>query len=156
MLKLIIIIILLTGLDQIIKVLISSLFTLGTSKEIINNFFYLTYVQNDGAAWSLFSNQTLMLILIAVIALVIIYNQFIKNKQLNKIDIILLSMLIAGILGNLIDRIIYGYVIDYLDFRIFNYNFPVFNLADTLIVLATIALLIKTYKEEKHGKIQST
>lgn len=65
-------------------------------------------------------------------------------------------MLIAGILGNLIDRIIYGYVIDYLDFRIFNYNFPVFNLADTLIVLATIALLIKTYKEEKHGKIQST
>ncbi|MBQ4633820.1 MAG: signal peptidase II [Bacilli bacterium] len=156
MLKLIIIIILLTGLDQMIKVLISSLFALGTSKEIINNFFYLTYVQNDGAAWSLFSNQTLMLILIAVIALVIIYNQFIKNKQLNKIDIILLSMLIAGILGNLIDRIIYGYVIDYLDFRIFNYNFPVFNLADTLIVLATIALLIKTYKEEKHGKIQST
>ena len=81
---------------------------------------------------------------------------FIKDKKLSKLDIVLLSMLIAGIMGNLIDRVIYGYVIDYLDFYIFGYNFPVFNLADTLIVLSAIALFIKSLKEEYNGKIHSS
>ena len=58
-------------------------------------------------------------------------------------------MLLAGIIGNLIDRIIYGYVIDFLDFTIFNYNYPIFNIADTFIVIGILILIILSFKENK-------
>ena len=64
------------------------------------------------------------------------------NKVLNKYLMINYSMLIGGIIGNMIDRIIYGYVIDYLSFNIFGYSFPIFNLADTFIVVSIIMLLL--------------
>ena len=64
-------------------------------------------------------------------------------------------MLISGIIGNMVDRIRFGYVIDYLDFNIFGYDYPVFNLADSLIVVAMILMLIKSLKEEHNAKIQS-
>ena len=97
-------------------------------KNIINNFFNLTLVHNDGAAWSILSGNRLLLIFISLIALIIIYYLFIKDKDLKKIDILTYGMLIGGIIGNLFDRIIYGYVIDFLDFNIFNYNYPVIKL----------------------------
>lgn len=153
MINILIITIIFTVFDQLIKLIITNYFSLGESLEIIKNFFYLTNVHNYGAAWSILTNQVFLLIMIAIVALVIIYSSFIKNKNLTKSDTLLLGMLISGILGNLIDRIVYGYVIDYLDFYIFNYNFPVFNLADTLIVISAILLFIKSLKEEKNGKI---
>lgn len=156
MISLIIIAMILTGVDQIIKMIISNTLVLNESIKVIKEFFYITNVHNYGAAWSILSNQVWLLIIIAVIALIVIYMSFIKDKKLSKLDIVLLSMLIAGIMGNLIDRVIYGYVIDYLDFYIFGYNFPVFNLADTLIVLSAIALFIKSLKEEYNGKIHSS
>ena len=65
-------------------------------------------------------------------------------------------MLIGGIIGNLIDRIVHGYVIDYLDFKIFNYNFPIFNIADTLIVISIIiigiSLIVGEYREQNRNK----
>jgi len=153
MINILIITIIFTVFDQLIKLIITNYFSLGESLEIIKNFFYLTNVHNYGAAWSILTNQVFLLIMIAIVALVIIYSSFIKNKNLTKSDTLLLGMLISGILGNLIDRIVYGYVIDYLDFYIFNYNFPIFNLADTLIVISAILLFIKSLKEEKNGKI---
>lgn len=156
MISLIIIAMILTGIDQIIKMIISNTLVLNESIKVIKEFFYITNVHNYGAAWSILNNQVWLLIIIAVIALIVIYMSFIKDKKLSKLDIVLLSMLIAGIIGNLIDRVIYGYVIDYLEFYIFGYNFPVFNLADTLIVLSAIALFIKSLKEEYNGKIHSS
>lgn len=153
MINILIITIIFTVFDQLIKLIMTNYFSLGESLEIIKNFFYLTNVHNYGAAWSILTNQVFLLIMIAIVALVIIYSSFIKNKNLTKSDTLLLGMLISGVLGNLIDRIVYGYVIDYLDFYIFNYNFPVFNLADTLIVISAILLFIKSLKEEKNGKI---
>lgn len=153
MINILIITTIFTVFDQLIKVIITNYFSLGESLEIIKDFLYLTNVHNYGAAWSILTNQVFLLIMIAIVALVIIYTSFIKNKNLTKSDTLLLGMLISGILGNLIDRIVYGYVIDYLDFYIFNYNFPVFNLADTLIVISAILLFIKSLKEEKNGKI---
>ena len=63
-------------------------------------------------------------------------------------DVMIHSMLIGGIIGNMIDRIIHGYVIDFLSFNIFGYNFPVFNLADTFIVLSIILLIARVIKED--------
>ena len=145
----------LTFLDQIIKAIVSNKIILTENIEIIPNFFSITHVHNYGAAWSILSNKGFLLILVAVIALIVIYFFLIKNKTLKKIDIVLISMLIAGIIGNMIDRIRFGYVIDYLDFYIFGYDYPVFNLADILIVISIIILMIKTLKEEKNAKVQS-
>ena len=147
--------IILIGFDQIIKIIISNKLSLNESKTIISNFFNITNAHNYGAAWSILNNKSIFLIIIGIVALTIIYLYFIKNKKINKIDSILISMLIAGIIGNMIDRIRLGYVIDYLDFYIFGYDYPVFNLADILIVVSMILMTIKSIKEEHNAKVQS-
>ena len=151
----ILLIVILTGLDQIIKYLLPKFVLLNESKEIIKNFFYITNVNNYGAAWSTFYNHRILLIIISLLAILIIYKTFIKSSKLTKLNSLLLGMLYSGVLGNLLDRIFRGYVIDYLDFKIFGYDYPVFNLADILIVLGIIGLLIKSFKEEKNGKVFS-
>lgn len=147
---------LLIVIDQVVKILVISKLALQQSITIINNFFNITYVRNTGAAWSILSGNVLLLIMISVLALVAIYYYLIKDKDLNKIDIVSYSMLIGGIIGNLIDRIVHGYVIDYLDFKIFNYNFPIFNIADTLIVISIIiigiSLIVGEYREQNRNK----
>lgn len=147
---------LLVVIDQIVKILVINKMALQQSIIVINNFFNITYVRNTGAAWSILSGNVLLLIMISVLALVTIYYYLIKDKDLNKIDIVSYSMLIGGIIGNLIDRIVHGYVIDYLDFKIFNYNFPIFNIADTLIVISIIiigiSLIVGEYREQNRNK----
>ena len=147
---------LLIVIDQIVKILVINKMALQQSIIVINNFFNITYVRNTGAAWGILSGNVLLLIMISVLALVTIYYYLIKDKDLNKIDIVSYSMLIGGIIGNLIDRIVHGYVIDYLDFKIFNYNFPIFNIADTLIVISIIiigiSLIVGEYREQNRNK----
>ena len=129
-------------LDQVLKLLVITNMNLFDSINIIDNFFNITYVRNNGAAWSILSGNTLLLIFISLIALVLIYYYFIKDKKLNKLENISYSLLIGGTIGNLIDRLFRGYVIDYLDFKIFGYNFPVFNFADICIVIGIILICI--------------
>lgn len=136
--------------DQIIKILISNNLELYNSIEIIENFFNITYVKNIGAAFSILNGNVVFLILVSILALIAIYFLLLKNKKFNKIQTILYSLLLGGIIGNLIDRIFRGYVIDYLDFTIFNYKFPVFNFADICIVISAIILLLISIKEEKN------
>ncbi len=132
-------------IDQIVKILVSNYLILGQTIKIINNFFYLTYVQNKGAAFSILIGYRYILIIITFIFLYYLYKCIKKQKSLNKLEIISYGLLLGGIIGNLIDRIIYGYVIDYFDFMIFNYNFPIFNLADSFIVIGCIILVINSY-----------
>ena len=134
--------------DQLIKYAVTSIFSFGESLNIISDFFSITLLKNTGAAFSILSSNTIFLIIISLLALILIYVFFIKDKKLNKLDTWLYGMLIGGILGNLIDRIIHGYVIDYLDFDIF--NFPVFNFADMLIVISIILIIVSIIKGEKN------
>ncbi len=118
---------------------------------VIKDFFSLTLVFNDGAAWSLFSGRTLFLIIItAVVSLLTIYQILYKSRT--KFATISGSIFVGGIIGNLIDRIETGRVIDFLDFNIFGYNFPIFNLADTFIFIGVITLSIALYLEERNEK----
>lgn len=142
-------------LDQIIKYLVSTKMVLNETIEIIDNFFHLTYVRNTGAAFSILEGNQIFLIIVAVLAVILVYIFLIKDKKLNKLEIGLYSLLISGIIGNLIDRIVHNYVIDYLDFKIFNYNAPIFNAADIYIVVSCIIIGILVLKEEFYDRNKS-
>jgi len=107
---------------------------------VIKNFFSITNTKNTGAAWSIFSEHTLYLTIFTSVACVIVLFLifFAKSKWL----IINLGIILGGACGNLLDRLLYGYVTDYLDFTIFGYAFPVFNLADICLVVGCIMLMI--------------
>jgi len=152
MIPVIIISIILFIIDQISKILVIKYIDINNSIELIKNFFYLTYTHNTGAAFSILMGKRIFLILIAVVILIAIFNYLRKNKIESKVEKIAFSLVIGGSIGNLLDRIVRGYVIDFLDFKIFGYNFPIFNLADTFIVIGVFLLLIITLtrKEVKH------
>jgi len=129
-------------LDQIIKVIIINYLSLYQSINVIKSFFNITYVRNNGAAWSILSGNRLLLISISIVALIIIYNCFIRNQKLTKLENFSYGILIGGTVGNLTDRIFRGYVVDYLDFNLFGYNFPIFNFADICIVIGISLICI--------------
>ena len=138
-------------LDQGIKWLIVTFLSLGQSIVLIPGFWNLTYVVNEGAAWSILSGNRLFLIFITVMTIIFIYYYFLKGKKFLWYETIVYGLLFGGILGNLWDRIFHGYVIDYLEFFIFGSPFPVFNLADICIVLSVFSLIILIWKGDKNG-----
>lgn len=123
-------------LDQITKYMVKSRFMLNESIAIIDNFLHLTYVRNFGAAFGILKHQKLFFILLtsAVLIGIII---FVRNQaRIHPIVKFSLSLIVGGAVGNLIDRVAYGYVIDFFDFRIW----PVFNIADMAIVIGACLL----------------
>lgn len=138
-------------LDQVVKNILLNIMMIGESKAIIKNFFNITLVQNDGAAFSTFRSNTLLLIIISLVMLIGIIIYIIKNKNIKKEEYILYGILMGGIAGNLIDRVIYQSVTDFLDFNIFGYPFPIFNIADICIVISMFGLALIAFKEEKRG-----
>lgn len=135
-------------LDQFIKFIITTNLSIADTINVIKNFFRITYVENSGAAFSIFENSRVFLILLSILILSFIVYYITKRKKYSKFEFIIYGTLIGGILGNLIDRIRFGYVIDYLDFNFGSYSFPVFNLADIFIVISGIILMIKIMMEE--------
>lgn len=135
-------------LDQVIKVLVTSHMKVGSSITIIPKFFEIYYLQNKGAAFSSFQGMRYILILISFIIFIGLIKHIKSNKITKKVEIISLGMIMGGLVGNLIDRILYGYVIDYLSFTFFGYSFAVFNLADSLIVIGVILLAIDIIRSD--------
>ena len=134
-------------IDIVAKLLVSNNLILNNSITIIPNFFYLTYTHNYGGAWSIFDNSTLFITIVSFLIIIGIIYYLFKNKVTKKIEIVGYSLLLGGAIGNLIDRIVYGYVIDFLDFYIFKYDFPIFNVADIGIVVGIILLLVSMILE---------
>ena len=136
-------------IDQIIKFIINNNINLYDQNTIIDNFFYLTNVRNYGAAWSILTGSRIMLIIVTILIMIGLYYFFIRKEKLKKYEKVIYGFLYGGIIGNLIDRIFRGYVIDYLEFYIFGYSFPVFNLADILIVISMFFIIISVIKGDK-------
>ncbi|HLC61922.1 MAG TPA: signal peptidase II [Candidatus Nanoarchaeia archaeon] len=130
-------------LDQLTKFLIRANFKLGESISIIRNIFHITYVTNTGAAFSIFQGFNLFFIIFLVIFIgVVIY--YLKNiKENEKMMQIAIGLLLGGTIGNLIDRISIGAVIDFIDFRIW----PVFNVADSAVSVSVVLLIILLWKK---------
>ena len=138
-------------IDQISKSIISTYLKLNQSIEVIKDFFYLRYINNTGASWGILSNSKILLIILSLIAIIILIRYMYSFKE-TKLNYIGFGFLLGGILGNLSDRLLHGYVKDFLDFIIFNYDFPVFNIADIFIVLGVIILIISIIRgEDKNG-----
>ena len=140
--KIIINSIILLIIDIVIKLIISNKLIFNQSIKVINNFFYIIYVKNTGVAWSILSGKINLIIVITLIIIAILIIYIFNKKSYSVLEIISYSMILSGSIGNLIDRIIYGYVIDYLDFNILGYNYPIFNFADMCIVIGIILILI--------------
>lgn len=140
-------------IDQLLKIIIRNTINLNQEIKVIKNFFSITYLKNTGAAFSILENMTLLLVVISVL-FIIFLDKFIKKeeKAINKFSIFYYGIIIGGIFGNLIDRIISKSVTDYLSFTIFNYNFPVFNFADICITIGVLLLIIDTVINEVKTK----
>lgn len=141
-------VILIISFDQIVKHVISNNLSIGTAKQVIPNFFYISHYENTGIAWSLLSNGRYIIIIVtSVIAVAVGYYLYKSQKTMVKLS---LSMLLGGALGNLIDRIFKGSVTDFLEFHFGSYSFPVFNIADIFVVTGVVVLcyyLLFIYKE---------
>jgi len=137
-------------LDQLLKIIVRNNIILGKEIFIIPSFFYLTNVENTGGAFSILESNTILLASIGIIVVgFIIY--FIKNKDLSLIEEVSYGLLIGGIIGNFIDRIIFKYVTDYIGMVFGDYYYPVFNLADIGIVISIIILIVLEFRGEKYG-----
>ena len=142
------------AIDQITKVASSILLEFNKSLTVIKDFFYFTLCHNEGAAWGIFSNTKIIILIGTIIALITIYHFIYCFKQ-NKRNTLAFGLLLGGLSGNLIDRLLFGYVRDFLDFYIFGYDYPVFNIADICIVFGVILLIIAVIKGEDTNESNS-
>ena len=122
-------------IDRVLKILVDNL---NEDIVVIKDFFYITSVKNDGAAFSILSGNRLLFIVIGLLFIVFLI-RYVSKYNVNKISYM---MLFSGIIGNIIDRVFYGYVIDYLGFIIFKHNMPIFNFADILIVVGAFLFIV--------------
>ncbi|ASE34448.1 lipoprotein signal peptidase [Mammaliicoccus sciuri] len=145
-------IIILIALDQLTKFLIVKSLEVGESIKVISNFLYITSHRNQGAAWGILQGKMWLFYIVTIVVLVILF-MFFKNEGYGRPDVQLgLSLLIAGSIGNFIDRLFRGEVVDFVDTYIFSYNFPIFNVADAALTLGVIVLIIVILFEGKEEK----
>ena len=150
-----VIILALLSIDQLTKALVARSILFQSSKSIIPGFFNLTHIRNRGAIFGFFSHSEsrilfIFLTLVSLVALGLVIYYFFKTPSSQRYMKISLSVILAGALGNLIDRIIRGYVIDFLDFHIKNWHWPSFNVADACITIGAFLLIfILVFKRGK-------
>ena len=141
----IVIILILTICDQLLKSWVASSIVLGGSKQLIPGIIELTNLRNSGAAWSIFEGQQTFFTIITISAIIVI-GYFIWQYRKNIPMLIGLSLIMAGTIGNFIDRLRQGYVVDMFETTFI--NFPIFNIADMCLTIGVIWLIICILKEK--------
>ncbi len=136
------------GGDQLTKTIVDSTLQLGQGYTIIENFFYFTYAQNQGAAWGIFQGAMNLFFIISIIATIGIVYFFIQSHAYQKLTRFGLVLVFSGMIGNLIDRIVFGHVRDFIDFIILGYDFPIFNIADIAITVGVALVILEVCIEE--------
>lgn len=146
-------------LDQWTKVYIDRTFELYQSLTVIENFFNITYVRNKGAAFGMLSDSAFRIpffIAIAVIASAAILYYLHRLRDEQKLGAVCLALIFSGAIGNLIDRIRMGEVIDFLDAHWYQYHWPAFNVADSAITVGVALLLLDMWRQERAKKHQAS
>lgn len=143
-------------MDQLTKVWIRMNLKFLETVTIIKDFFFITHTKNTGGAWSILEGNQLLLISISMTFLIILALYIKKETNLTNLSLTSYSLIIGGIIGNLIDRIFLNGVIDFLSFKIVNYYFPIFNIADIAIVIGVMLLMIDIIRSEVHERNKSS
>jgi signal peptidase II len=142
-------------LDQLSKAWITNHFAFGETYTVLS-VFDLVLAHNTGAAFSFLNDaggmQRWLFSIIAVVASVWII-RLLRKHRAQVLFALALSMILGGALGNLIDRLSYGYVVDFLSFHWGGHYFPAFNLADSAITCGAFLLILDSFKEKKHGTV---
>lgn len=143
-------------LDQLVKFLVQAKFTVWSKQVVIPGLFNLVHVLNKGAAFGILNQedihwQTYFFIAVSLVAILVILYLLYSVQDRDKFFVFGLGAILGGALGNLVDRIRLGVVIDYLDFYLGSYHWPAFNIADTAISLGAIAVIISFIKREKNA-----
>ncbi len=131
-------------LDRLTKVFFSKVLNVGESLPVIKKAFHFTLVHNTGIAFGLFKDNVFVFLIVPVIAaILLVYNVYYYHKfgDLDRMYIAAISLILGGAIGNLVDRIAFGYVVDFIDLRIW----PVFNVADSAITIGAILILFKCF-----------
>lgn len=136
-------------IDLVSKAVVASNMNLYDSIEIIPHFFYLTYYHNEGAAWGMLQGQQFLFMIITLIALVIMFIYYKSTEGKDRLSQLGIVLMVSGTLGNFYDRICFNYVRDFLDFYIFGYDFPIFNIADSLLCIGVGLLVLAMILDEK-------
>jgi len=142
-------------LDQATKLYIDHSMQLYQSIPLLDNFFHITYVRNRGAAFSFLSHASWRLpffIGVSTVASIVILVAFFRLRDNQKLAQVSLAMIFSGAVGNLIDRLRMGEVIDFLDVHWYQHHWPAFNVADSLICVGVFLLAIDMLREEKRQK----
>lgn len=146
------------ALDQAIKMYIHTDFRLGESVTVIQNFFNITYVRNPGAAFGFLRDapdtfRSLFFLSVPPTVMIIILAMLYSTPESDKLQTFALSCVFGGAIGNYIDRVRFGYVVDFLDFHFKNiYTYPAFNVADIAIVSGVGLILLQIFLEWKVAK----
>lgn len=138
--------------DQLTKWLIVTQMTLGESFTVIPNFLAITSHRNDGAAWGILSGHMPFFYIITIVILIALVYFYIKEAKGQFMMQLSVSLLIAGALGNFVDRIFNGEVVDFIDTTIFGYDFPIFNIADSSLSVGVVLLIIVLVFTSQHEK----
>ncbi|WP_414043453.1 signal peptidase II [Macrococcus animalis] len=144
----------LIAMDQLTKYIIVKTMKIGESFSVIGDILEITSHRNHGAAWGMLQNQMTFFYIITVVVLVAIAFFYYKEAMFNPIMQLGLTLIFAGAIGNFIDRLLRGNVVDFIDTKIINYDFPIFNVADACLTIGVIVLLydmLFNQKEEKRN-----
>jgi len=141
-----IVIALVSASDQLSKLWIRAHLALGESL-LITDRLSLSYIGNTGSAFGLLANQTFLLIIISIAALLFILLLLRYLSPATTLSVVSIGLILGGAVGNLIDRLRFGYVTDFIDIRLWsNFHWPVFNIADTAITVGVFTLIYSFYK----------
>lgn len=142
-------------LDQALKHWAITVLAQSGPQNVIPGFFSFTYVENRGAAFGLFQDRTMILAILTGIALLVLFLALLLGYVRGSYLIWSLALVLAGGVGNLIDRVARGFVVDYFDFSAL-FGFPVFNFADCCVVVGTILIIGYLFWEDSHSKRDSS
>ncbi|CAM4335117.1 MAG: signal peptidase II [Paenibacillus macerans] len=140
-------------IDQGTKYLIATGLTIGEQIPVIGNFFLITSHRNRGAAFSILQDQRWFFVTVTAVVVVGIIWYLIKiKKQRNKLLPTALSLVLGGAVGNFLDRVVSGEVVDFLQFNFGSYTFPIFNVADSCIVIGVALIILDSLLEMRREK----
>ncbi|WP_088043879.1 signal peptidase II [Bacillus sp. EAC] len=138
-------------IDQLTKLAVLKKMYLGENIEIIKNIFYITSHRNRGAAWGMLQGKMGFFYLITLVFVVAVIYFIQKHAKQDRLMSLSLGLVLGGAIGNFIDRFFRKEVVDFIHVYIFNYDFPVFNIADSALCVGVILLFIITLLEDKRG-----